>query len=547
MFDKGSRRHYRRPTGAEPDYVSPPGLPLIGPIFPRRYMKKTPIRSRSTRTIPDRYFSTAHLSKQLKVRAVRGWTATFIGQILAKAIHLSAIAVLARLLTPADFGLVAMIAVVMGFVQLCKDLGLSTATIQQETITHEQVSTLFWINIGLGALLMVVTLMLAPVLAWFYDQEQLLGLTMGFSVGLFISGLGVQHTALLQRQMRLGVLAGLDVMGIFVGTAVGIIAALKGFAVWSLVFMELAQIVFRTIAVWYICSWRPGRPRRGVGVGRMLGFGGNLTGFNLINYLATRLDTLLIGWYSGPILLGYYSRAFGLLLAPLRQMNHPATNVAIPTLSRIVEQGDRYRRVYFRILNQIVLVTVPMITFLIATSDWVVRVVLGPQWEKAGELFWILGFAGLIIPILNTFGWLFITQNRTGELLHLGLIDAVVKILSVVIGLFWGVIGVAVAVAIRYYLMLPVSLWMVCRRGPVRANDYLPSFFLAAALSAAVLGAVKAFRSTGWLAEPALGIAGSLAVTVMIAAAMGLLLPGGRATIRDTIHSLSTLFKRESI
>jgi len=492
-----------------------------------------------------RYFQTNHLMGDLKGRVVRGGAATFGGQMLGTIVQMGSLMVLARLLVPADFGLIAMIAVVMGFVHLFKELGLSEATVQREEITQEQISTLFWINVGMGLVLTGVMMGLAPLLAWFYGQEKLLVLTWAISGGLFLSGLCTQHMALLRRQMKLATVAGIEVAGVILGAGIGIIAALKGAGVWALVFMELSGALGRTVLVWSLCKWRPGRPRRKVGVRKMLAFGGNLTGFNTINYLAAKLDVILVGRFCGALILGFYSRAFALLLTPLRQMNGPATNVAIPTLSRMSNDPERYRRAYFRMLNQIVMVTVVGVTFLITTRDWVVHILLGKQWEAAVPLFGILGFAGLIMPLLNTFGWLFISQGRTREMLHLGIVDAIVKVGSVLVGLYWGVTGVAVAVAVRYYLMLPVCLYFACRKGPVRTKDFGGTLLLAVILGITVLTAVTVYRHQLVFSEAVFGLTGCFALAGTVAILILFLLPKGRATLQDTVHSIAYLVKRE--
>jgi PST family polysaccharide transporter len=219
------------------------------------------------------------------------------GQAANFVLKLGSTAVLARLLTPADFGLIAMVTAVTGFVEMFKEAGLSMATIQRAEINHRQISTLFWINLGLSILLMFVVVGLAPAVAWFYGEPQLLWITIALGAMFPLGGLTIQHVALLRRQMRFGTLVSIDVTSNAVGIAAAITAAAFGARYWALVIMMAASGAANAALVWITCPWVPGLPKRGAGVRPMLAFGGNLTGFAFINYWARSADNVLIGWY----------------------------------------------------------------------------------------------------------------------------------------------------------------------------------------------------------------------------------------------------------
>jgi PST family polysaccharide transporter len=275
----------------------------------------------------------------------------------------------------------------------------------------------------------------------------------------------------------------------------------------------------------------------------MLAFGGNLTAFNVLNYFAVRLDTVLVGRFCGAMLLGYYSKALGLLLMPLRQMHGPVSAVAIPALSRLVDQPNRYRHAYFSLVNQIALLAVSGVAFMIATSDWIIRVVLGPQWGPTAPLFTILGFAGLVIPVLSPTGWLFVSQDRTREMLYLGFAGNLIKITAICIGFYWGITGVAIAVAVRSYIETPIALWVAGRRGPVRMLDYLPSLSMAAMLAAGVLASVLVFRRLVEISNPVAGLFSSFAVAAVAVLALTGITRIGRDTIKNTVDSAISLLK----
>src|SRR5439155_6207554 len=150
------------------------------------------------------------------------------------------------------------------------------------------------------------------------------------------------------------------------------------------------------VGVWTVCRWRPGLPARGIGIRSMLSYGGNLTGFNVMTFFSRNLHNALIGKFWGPYQLGVYSRAYQMLLMPMQQINAPLAAVAVPTLSRLADSPERYRAAYLKILEKIAMITMPLVAFMIATSDWLVLVLLGPKWQEAGRIFMLLSIAAII-------------------------------------------------------------------------------------------------------------------------------------------------------
>src|SRR5438046_2896514 len=175
--------------------------------------------------------------------------------------------------------------------------------------------------------------------------------------------------------------------------------------------------------VWTACKWRPGLPTRGAGVRSMLAYGGNLTGFNVMTFFARNLDNALIGKFWGAYQLGVYSRAYQMLLMPMQQINAPFAAVAVPALSRLSDSPERYRAAYLKILQKIAMLTMPLVAFMIATSDWLVLFLLGAKWQEAGRIFMLLGIAAIIQPVTKTTWWLFSTQGRTRDLFHWAIIS----------------------------------------------------------------------------------------------------------------------------
>ena len=267
--------------------------------------------------------STDHLQADLKGRSVRGGLVNVASQGAQFLIQSVATVVLARLLTPADFGLVAMVATVTGLGQAFADLGLSEATIQRKEISHEQVSALFWINVAIGLGLMLLTMALAPFLARFYRDPRLVDITLMVSLTFLFGGLRVQPDAILKRQMRFSALAARDVFSYSVAVPVAIVLAWRGASYWALVALPLTLNFIQMALSWLMVKWRPSLPRRDANVGSMIAFGGNVAASYFIVNVSRSADNVLIGWYSGAGPLGLYSRAYNLLMLPVRQLSAP--------------------------------------------------------------------------------------------------------------------------------------------------------------------------------------------------------------------------------
>lgn len=480
------------------------------------------------------HLRTDDLREELGARTTRGGAVTMASQGVRFAVMLLGTAVLGRLLTPEDYGLVGLVAIVIGFVSLFKDLGLASAIIQREELTQREVSTLFWLNLGFSVVVALLTAAAAPLVAWFFGQPRLTAITMAYAVGFIFGGLSVQPEALLRRRMRFAALAGANVAAVVVNVGSTILLAWLGFGYWALVYGQLALGLAYAVCLWGVCGWRPGAPGRLSEVRALLAFGRDLTGFTLINYFARNLDNLLIGRVWGAVPLGFYAKAYQLLLLPLDQVNEPITGVAVPALSRLNDDPERYRRAYLRLLEKVAMMTMPLMAFMIACSDWIVRVVLGPQWGETARIFMLLGISGLFQPIGNTTGWLFISQGRARHFVQWGLIGGFISVAAIVAGLPWGPVGVAASYSLARVLVFdPLLYWWVGREGPVRMLDFYRTIMPAAAASLCVLAALYAFRQWALFTNPVSQLAAAAVVAGAVAVPVMLAIPAGRRALHD--------------
>src|SRR5271157_6534793 len=417
----------------------------------------------STKTQSPDLLATDHLHADLKGRAVRGGLLTSTSQGAGVLLTSIMTVVTARLLTPVDFGLVAMVAAITGLGQAFADLGLSEATIQREEISHEQVSTLFWINVAIGLGLMLITMGLAPVLVWFYHEPRLKNLTIVLSLTFLIGGLKVQHNALLQRQMRFASMAIRDLVAYALTVATVIVMALRGAGYWALVAFPLTFNSTIVALTWLMVRWVPGLPRRGAKVGSLVAFGGNVAGSYLIDYLNRNMDNVLIGWYWGASPLGLYSRAFNLLLRPVSQLNAPLSTIMVPALSRLQNDPERLARYYLRAVNLIMWIVAPVFGFLFVAAEPVIILALGKKWLEAAPVFQFLCIAAPALMLSSPTNWLLVCRGQSGRLLKLLLILTPIFVTSYAIGLPFGIKGVAMSGSLVFVGIFPWMLKYVFR------------------------------------------------------------------------------------
>lgn len=444
--------------------------------------------------------------------------------------QITSVVVLSRLLQPEDFGIVAMAAPVVAFVGLFQDLGLTQATVQKKSITHAEINSLFWINMGVSALLAGLMVLLSPLVADFYGEPQVGPLVAAMSLQLLILGSGAQHYALVTRRMEFSRLAVLDSVAAVIGLAVAVAWAYYARNYWALLVGGLAAMTITTVGCWVSSRWRPGLPRWVSEAGGMVSFGAGITGFNFANFFSRNLDQVLIGRYWGNVELGFYDRANRLLLFPLRQVIYPLGKVMVPALSRMASEPERYRQAYLRVAPLLLFLALPGVAVAIAEADLLIPLALGEQWRDAAVIFQALGFAGMLQPLNAPAGWLFISQGRSMDFMRWGIFGALTTGAAFVIGLPYGAFGVAFAYAIHEYLRTPLLWLYVGRTGPIQARHILRTalpFVLGAHVALAALWLLRSHLPGGPLAV----LVTATALSYTIVACVAVLFPAGRETL----------------
>jgi PST family polysaccharide transporter len=398
--------------------------------------------------------------KDLKEKTIRGGLARLCAQGANFFLRLGSLLILARLLGPKEFGLVGMVTAFTGVLYIFRDFGLSSAVVQRTSVTDEQKSTLFWINILIGTLCGVATVAMAPAVAAFYHEPRLFGVTVVLAVGFIFNAAGVQHGALLQRQMRFTALAVINTVGLIAGTTIAIVGAKAGYGYWALVGMTLTQPLANTVGVWLTTRWVPGMPHRRSGVRAMMRFGGAMTLNGLVVYVASNFEKVLLGRFWGVDALGIYGRAYQLINIPTENLNSAAGEVAFSALSRIKDDPGRVKRYFLKGYSLVLAMTLPITIACALFADDTILVLLGPKWMAAAPVFRFLAPTILVFAIVNPLGWLMCSLGLVKRSLKMGVVIAPIMIASYIIGLPYGPTGVAFAYSTVMVLWaIPAIVW----------------------------------------------------------------------------------------
>lgn len=444
------------------------------------------------------YLNTNDLKHDLKSRSIKGGFITVLAQVIKFSFRAISGIVLGRLLAPEDYGLVGMVSAIINMALLFSDMGLSTATIQKKDITQPQVSNLFWINMGISILIMFLHFCSAPLIAAFYHEPRLFWIVVLLSINYPINSLSTQHLALLSRKMQYLSLVIIDLTAMIGGTLVGIIMALLNFKYWSLIAISVATVLINFTMCWTLCHWRPSWPRRDVGTKSLFKFGMHLTGSSITNYLARNMDNILIGWRSGSVSLGYYSKAYQLFLMPLQQINGPLSAVVLPGLSRLQDEPEKFRNYYKKALAILTSLAMPISMGLAVLSDDIILLLLGPKWMPAVPLLKVLSIAAVFQPVMNTSGWLYIATGRSKAMLQWTVFSSITFIISFIIGLPYGAMGVAKCYMVARLLLFFPSVYFASRETPVSCNDTLKAMlvpFMSSLMVGLVCWLLKIFMS----------------------------------------------------
>ena len=407
-----------------------------------------------------RPFTSTHGLRRL---ALRGAGVTIFSQSLGFVIQMIATVILARLLTPADFGLLAMVTTFSLLLMNCGLNGFTETVLNRQEIDHALVSNLFWVNLGLGILLTIGFAVAGSLMVWFYGEPQVQIVTGPIALSILFTSLSVMHLALLKRAMWFSMISAIEIIARIVSVTVSILLALDGWSYWALVAGFVSLPLTICVGSWFACRWVPRLPVRADGTGSAVRFAVHTYGRFAANYLTRNLDNLLIGWRFGALSLGFYKKAYDLFVLPASQISSPLTVVAVSALSRLAADRDQYKRHLLRALTTLAFVGMALAAILTLVGADLIFLLLGPGWEESGRIFRFFG-PGIGMMLLNgTHGWIHLSIGRADRWLRWGVFEISVTTLLFLLGLPWGGVGIAVAWTVSFWLLTIPSLWYAGR------------------------------------------------------------------------------------
>ena len=395
--------------------------------------------------------------------AARGSIVTIVGQALRIGTQFASIALLARLLDSVDYGYLAMVLSLIGIAELLRDFGLSAAAVQSRELSHAQQSNLFWLNTLIGAVASLIVLGASPLIALLYDEPALATITAVLSPVFLVNGMTTQFRAHINRGLRFVALSATDVVPQLVAFAVAVTLGFTLRSYWALVGQQLTIAVVGLVMAISLSRWWPSWPSRAASLRTQIRFGSNLLGTNVMTYAVNNSQTVMMGAVWGAAIVGYFSRAYQLMVLPLTQIVAPLTKVALPILSQVADDPKRYARIVGRAQLLGLYLTAPLFLLCFSLSGPLIRIALGPQWTSSAPIFGVLALGGAFRAMSQLAYWLFLSSGRTRTQMKFNAASYPVLVALMVAGLPWQGVGVALGHTVGYALYWPVSLWVACR------------------------------------------------------------------------------------
>lgn len=487
--------------------------------------------------------STQVATGELRHVAARGGLLMIATRMGMLALALGSTAVLARLLTPRDFGLMAMASTLLGLLKTIKEMGVANAIVHRQELTDAESTSVFWLNLDRSALLAAGTALAAPAVAWFYGERALLGIIAVLSVGLLATAGVSVHLGMIRRAMRFQVLARVEICAVVAGIVAAVVAAALGAGYWALVLSLLVTQVLYSCGLWALSGWRPGR-RRGrlsrhdPGVSELRGYGRRMAWARFADYVGRNADLIVIGRVAGAGPLGLYEKAYAASFLPFRQIWDSLWGVATSAFSRLQDDAARFRQAFRAVARALFTVTFPLLAFLFVEAADVVGLLLGPDWKGAVPLLRILVVAAFAGSIAQLTRWVYAALGETRRELRWTLVSTPCLVVGVIAGIPWGAQGAALGLTAATVLLTYPGLRYCLAASPLTMVDVAATIWRAAVL-AVVAGAALAGVALAQDRALGLGLAPSLvleavAFSGLYAAGYGAT-PGGRRHLAETI------------
>ncbi|CAI0759109.1 Lipopolysaccharide biosynthesis protein wzxC [Serratia entomophila] len=393
------------------------------------------------------------------------WVA--FSQLFKIGVQVLNIVVLARLIPPSEYGLMSMALVVTNFALLVRDLGTAAAIIQRKELQNETINAIFWLNILMGLAIAGVIVIFSPLISYLFHEPRLIFVLCLLAVSFPLASSASAHMALLERESKFKKVASIEISSSVVAVIIAITMAYQGFGVYSLVAQILILSLMSSIQLWLASKWRPSFEKiiNLKEIKGLIGFSGNLTLFNFINYFSRNADSMMIGHYMSAAVLGFYSLAYRIMLFPLQSLTFVASRALFPILSQHQENNDKVRTTYLNVVYVILLIVFPLMTGLALLREPFIQLVFGPQWAMTATILMWLAPVGIIQAVLSTTGSVFMAKGRTDILMRLGILGAVLQVGAFIIGVRFDISTFAklyfFANVINFFPVMAILMWLI--------------------------------------------------------------------------------------
>ncbi|MBV6624756.1 MAG: lipopolysaccharide biosynthesis protein [Rivularia sp. (in: Bacteria)] len=500
----------------------------------------------------SRHLNTDTLRSDLKRRSLLSGLISFAAQPIKLGLGIGSTAILARILTPADFGLVAMVAPLLSLADSLSNFGLETATVQREELDNQQLSASFWLSLKVNAIVVALMVIMAGILAQFYGEEELITITLLMTLGFAAVCLTFVHKSLLKRQMRFGILTTIEVISLTLGAAIAIMAAYKGWGYLALVLQLVVMQLVQSIAYLIVCPWLPEKQikqhtsnqknQQDSNLQAILSYGAHLTGFRFLMRIGMQLDRILIGYLSGATALGFYQVAYKWSYFSFQQVYFSLFDVAVSSFSRTLHDKNLYRSYCRKVLMLLFGLCMPALAFSFVEAREVLLLLLGNQWLEAVPLFRVLSIAVFVGSMYRVTKWLYISSGQTQQQFRWGLIHTPVVILAVAIGSRWGAFGVGAGYTSAICLLTYPSVAFCLKTSPLTKKDFLAAVScpaLSSIIAAFILYLCKQFIFS--FDNLIISLFVSLTIFCIAYICFWLVFPGGRQAAAEVLLNIKQL------
>lgn len=420
------------------------------------------------------------------------WTG--ISQFVSQVFQFIVIIILARILIPKEFGIVGMAAIFTGFISRFNELGLSSAIIQRKDVNEMHLSTSFWTSLGAGTILCILTALVSPYIADFFSEDLIHPILIVSSINFIVGSFSVIPRTLFVKSLDFKKLAIVEISATFISGMLSILLAFNGYGVWSLVLGGISSSFISVLILWRLSPWRPSYKFSVSHFKELFSFGSHVMGSNILNYIDTNVDYLVVGKMIGASALGYYTLAYNLMTFPLHKISTIVTRVTFPAFSKIQDDNNALQNGYLKAVRYISIITFPMLAGIFVVAPEFIVVIYGSKWVPVILPLQILCLAGALKSIGTTVGSILLSKGRADIQFKWNILTVIVLTIAVLIGVKYGIVGVASMVTISTILLFFIIQKITNKLIDLSMYNYLKAIFPALFGSMTLIIAVEIYQ-----------------------------------------------------